>query len=90
MSNKNYVICASFVKGYAYDSAIFFRPESKGYTCCLEKAGKYTKEEAELECQHPSGLVYFHVDELKSYIETHAVKISGLIHKKLKAKGNAE
>jgi hypothetical protein len=35
----------------------WWKPESCGYTICVDKAGRYTEDEARRICQHPSCIV---------------------------------
>jgi hypothetical protein len=61
-----YIQCIS---NYAYDYILWWKPDSKGYTHDLNKAGLYTAEEAQSICAMRGEEVAWPEDVIKKHIE---------------------
>ena len=46
----------------SYEHVMWWRPASRGYTICVEKAGRYSAEEAEKICQNGSCIAVLEKD----------------------------
>jgi hypothetical protein len=66
MKNKMYYIRT---EGYSGNSLLWWRPNSQGYTTDLNKAGRYTKEEAESICKSSKSEVAYECDKVDNHPE---------------------
>jgi hypothetical protein len=51
-------------EGYSGNTLIWWRPNSKGYTADLNKAGKYSKEEAKKICKGSQTELAYNVEKV--------------------------